>query len=292
MEDNRQEDLDLLLVFKSIKKGIINLFKSIVHLMVFSFKHFVIVGVFILIFTAIGYGIYSLRKPYYKSEMSVSHVRFENDYCKEMINNLNLAINPSNDNRDLGTKLGMNKDYAKLVKCVSYKSLNEQIAKLYADSISVMLPFKVEAEVYATEIFDTLQEKIIAYLEANEYANLRKQFDKQALVKIEQRLDNEIERMDSLKGLVEKSIVPQSKGNGIILGEPINPVLVYEAVVKLYEKKLEVNEKQHLNDSFKLMVGFSSGDRAGPGQMLFILAGALLGYIIGLIVASNRSSAK
>jgi hypothetical protein len=293
MENNTQEDLDLLFVLKSIKKGILNLFRGIIWLIEFSTKHILALVVFMAIAISISLGFYYLKKPYYTSALSIAHIRFDNDYCYEMITNLNSYINVNNNNKELAEKLSIGINYAKEIKDIKYKTLNNIIARRYADSMSVMLPFLVEVEVYDNEILDTLQKGILSYLEANEYATKRKLLEKESLDKIEQRMHAEIREMDSLKKIVSQSIIPRSTGNGIILGEPIDPVAVYKKAMESYEKLLMINRKQVLNNSFEITIGFAKSSKiAGLGKLWYYLIGSLVGYTIGILFLVRKRNRK
>jgi hypothetical protein len=152
----------------------------------------------------------------------------------------------------------------------------------------VILPFKVEVEVDNISVLPELQKGIVNYLENNEYASKLKEIDKTSLRQIEVKLDKDLNNLDSLKRILEKSIVPQNTGNGIILGEPINPITVYDISLKLYEKKLQISNKQKMNNSFNVMVGFAESKSNGKGKVYFILIGILIGYFAGLLFLKRK----
>jgi hypothetical protein len=290
MEDQKQEDLDIQYVFKSIKKGISGFLNSILWLINFSFKKILQLSVFVVIAVGICLGAYYMEKPYYRSELFISHIRLDNDYCYEMIRNLNSLINESRENADLAEKLQLKPELAKSIKQISYKSTNDKLAKQYTDSTSVLLPFKVEVEVYDNEVLPDLQKGILNYLESNEYAIQQKQIKKESLDLVELRIKDEIKEIDSLKRLVNLSIIPRGTGNGIILGEPIDPVSIYARAMISYEKLMDVNKDKLLNDSFHLMVGFNKNYKvAGHGKLFYIALGCLIGYIIGLLFLLRKN---
>jgi hypothetical protein len=283
MENNKQEDLDMLYVLRSINKGIGRFFRSIVWLFEFSLKNFRTLALFIIVFVALCLGIYLLKKPYYRSQLSISHIRFENDYCYEMVESLDSYIT-GNENPALAERLSISKNDAAKVQSIKYKPLNENIASRFIDSVSVLLPFKVEVEVYDNSVLDTLQKGILKYLESNRYATKIKEIEKQVLEKTEQRLEKEITEIDSLKKIVNAGIVPRSSGNGIIFGEPLDPVLIYKRGMDLYEKKTFIAKKKLLNNSFEVIIGFGkSPKRANYGKVFYIGIGLLGGYLIGLL---------
>jgi hypothetical protein len=291
MEDKQQEDLDMLYVLKSIKKGIANFFNGIAWLLQFSYKKAKGLIIFMTVSTLVCFGIYTLQTPYYNSELIISHTRFENDFCSAMIDNLNSYIGGTSNNSEIAEKLSLSETEALAIRSLKYSPANEELAKKYADSLFIFLPFKVEAEVYDNNVLDNLQKGIMNYLETNEYALKRREIDKQSLVKTEAKIKSEIVEIDSLKQLINQSIVPRGSGNGIILGEPIDPVNVYRRGFELYEKQLVLNKKQELNNSFEVIVGFIKKPvPANLGLLFYLFFGALCGYIVGIIWFLKRQT--
>jgi hypothetical protein len=282
MEDKRQEDLDVLYILGSIKRMLRNFFNSVGRVISFSLRNFVRIGFIMLIFVVIGILLSSLIRPYYTSYLSVSHIRLNNEFCSEMIFNLNTYID-GNGNEDLAAILGLSSEKASMVKRLRYKPMNESLSKRYADSLLVLLPFKVEADVYDKAVLDSLQVTVIKYMESNERANKLKLLDQQAYAMRETKLNKEMLELDSLKKLVNNSIVPRGTGNGIILGEPIDPVAIYRNAMDLFERKVELQLKQQTINTFEVIVGFNRGAKqSSPGKLTFALIGALIGYFVGL----------
>jgi|GEM_PF-2904593 hypothetical protein len=289
MEDKRQEDLDILIVGKSIKNGIVNFFKSLAWLIDFSLKKALILSLFVVVAVSASLTLYYFQKPYYKSELSVSHIRLDNYYCYEMIRNLNSLLNEERGNSELADELKVRPEVAKAVRNILYAPANLNLARQYSDSMEVLLPFKVEVEIYDNEILPELQTGIMNYLESNEYASKLKQIETQSQNQVEQRIKDEIKEIDSLKLLVNQSIVPRGQGNGIILGEPIDPVSIYTRAMLSYEKLMKLNKEKEFNNSFQVMVGFhKSYKMAGKGLIFHIAMGMLIGYVIGISILLRR----
>lgn len=293
MESNKQDDLDVVYVLGAAKRGVKGLATSISGLFTFTIRNFFILLLFALGGAGLAFGLYQLKTPYYESDFTVSHIRFENDYCAEMVKNLNASINHQENNATLAEKLKIDPSMAAQIKHISSRPLNEHMAKVYADSLAIFLPFKVEVEVYDNRILPTLQNSIMDYFENNEYAVTLKELDKKSLDYIEKRVKDEIVEIDSLKKIVTKSIMPRATGNGIILGEAMEPVDIYKHGIESYEKLVEVNKKQALNKSFQLMVGYTTNNaEAGLPKWAYLLLGMFVGYIAGVVVLSRRHSAK
>lgn len=293
---SRHEEVDLLFVIRSIKKGIRNFTDFIGWMFSFTLKHFVVFILCVGFGLAIGYFLFTLKKPYYRSEFTTSHIRFENGYCSEMIDNLNSYVNDGGNNEGLAQVLNIDVNVANQVRCFHYKPFNERISKLYADSVSVLLPFKVEVEVYNNEILSKLQNSILNYLESNTYAQQLKEIEKKSLDLVEKRFIDEITEIDSLKQQVNKSIIPRASGSGVILGEAIEPVLIYKRAMDSYDRLMDVKKRKELNESFQLVIGFTKNNVvAGLGKKSYLAVGAIIGYFAGmlfLVVMTRRIRAK
>jgi len=271
--NSEEKEIDLLFIFRSIKKGFLNLFKSIGELIFFSIKNIKTLLIFIVIGVSIGAGIFFLKKPLFDSVLTMSHTRLNNGQCEDMVNSLTkTAINDT----ILARKLNVDVKLAKQIKSISYVSLNKIKD---ADSLLNISDFKIEAKVYNASILDTLQKKILNFLESNEYATKRKEINRLYLDKYEERVKSQILAVDSLKRIVDKSILPRSIGNGIILGESIDPVKVYQEGMNLYKSQLNINEERELNNSFEVIVGFSS-----PVPLNSLLLNIIKGFIISLVL--------
>ncbi len=292
MENKKQEDLDIITLVKAVNGGIKSFFDKVLWLINFSLKHFLTFLPFIIVFCGLFLGLYYAKKPVYKSTISLSHIRVENDYCYQMIKNLDNCID-GKFNSKLASELSLATEYASQIISINYLPLNNNISLRFADSVTVLLPFKIEVEVYDTSILDSLQKCLFNYLENNEYAKKLKGLDDEALGLTQNRLKSELHSMDSLKTLVEQSIIPRSQGTGIILGEPINPVEIYKESVEMFEKQIIVSKALKSNDTFKIRVGFPKfTKRSDAGPVFYVFLGILFGYFTGLVVLVRRSARK
>ncbi|MES2139001.1 MAG: hypothetical protein V4511_04795 [Bacteroidota bacterium] len=276
-DNNSSDEIDLRSVFSSIKKGGGDLFRSVGEFIYFSIKNIKTLIAFIIIGVSISLAMFYLKKTVYVSDLTISHTRLNNGECYSLINDLTKPGNDRND-RILSEKLNIDIKMAKQIKSISCKALNEALEKNYKDSAFVLLPFKVEVRVYSASILDSLQSGILHFLESNEYATKRKKISKLYLDKFEEKIKSEIIAIDSLKRIVDKSILPRSLGNGIIMGESIDPVKVYQEGMNLYKSQLNINEQRELNNSFEIIIGFSS-----PTPSSNLIVNILKGFIFSLL---------
>lgn len=284
MKNGSSEEIDLFSIFQSIKRGVAGFLHPIGELIDFCFKNFKTLLLFCIIGVVIAVGLFFLKKKIYTSELTLTHNRLNNSECYSLLNDLTRLLensSPEND-KTLAKKLNISVNDVRQIKNITPKALNESLEKKYKDSASVILPFKVEARIYNPSILNDLQTGILSYLETNEYVFKRKEINRKHLELYEEKIRTEITGIDSLKQLVDKSIVPRAGGNGIILGEPIDPVKVYQAGLDLYKLQLRVDEQKQLNNSFEVMIDFSP---AVPFSSLlyYILGGGLSSFFVGLL---------
>jgi hypothetical protein len=279
--NNQSEEIDLFYIFRRIKEGVMNLFRSIGRLINFSVKNIKTLIIFVLVGVSLSLGVFFFKQTVYVSDLTVSHTRLNNGECYSMINDLTKLLK-SGDDATLSAKLGIDVKMVKQIKSISSKALNESLEKNYKDSAFVLLPFKIEAKVYSPSILDSLQKGILRFLESNEYATKRKEISKLYLDKFEEKIKGEIIAIDSLKHIVDKSILPRSLGNGIILGESIDPVKVYQEGMNLYKSQLNINEQKELNDSFEVLIGFSAATPSSS-VLSYIVIGFVCSFVLGLL---------
>lgn len=275
-DNNNKDEIDLISVFSTIKKAFSNLINKIYSLFQYSILHIKTLLVFILIGATIGYGLFKLSPKVYESDLTLSHKRMTNGQCIDIINNLSQSAKTK---EVLSKKLNIDLNTATKIKSITYKPLNNSNIN---DSLLKLSDFKIEIKVYDKDILDSLQPKILSFLESNEYAAKRKEMNRLYLEKLEDRIKNQIISIDSLRKIVDKSIIPKSLGNGIIMGESIDPVKVYQESLNLYQSQLRISNDKELNDSFEIVVGFSSAIPTSS-TLNNVLLGGILGYLAGLI---------
>lgn len=280
--ENNKEEIDLIYVLRSIKNGVSNFFSWIINT---TLKKILFVIVFAGIGTGIGFLTFTYKKPMYVSDLTINHTRFDNDQCYELINNLTKL---NGKEKQLSKVLKMDEKMLLEVKSISYEPLNARVTKIYNDSADVMLPFKVFVEVYDPVVLDSLQSSIMYYLESNEYGVKRKELQKDYLTKYSEKIKNELKSVDTLKHLVNESIIHKNMGNGVVIDEPIDPVRISQRNIELCNAELKIEELKELNNSFELIVGFNGGVLKTANLMLSLSYGFIFGYIICLIWLYRR----
>lgn len=293
MEEKKHEEVDLASVARGLKSIFIQLGRAISKLSRYTWENLEPIMLFTIVFALLFFGLAFTKPPFYNSIASFAHMRLNNDYVFQMINNLRFHLDEKNGNEKLGEVLKLDKEAAKAVKTIVYRPINVEFTRKHKDSVRVLLPFEIAVEVYDNSILDTLEGAILNYLENNPYALRRRTLDEQTLEDAERRIDHELKQIDSLKHVVSDAILPRAQGNGIILGEPVDPVRVSERATTLYELKQDLQRRRRLNNSFEVMVGFTADERiVGPRKGFYTLFGGILGYLTGLLYVSRRNRWK
>jgi hypothetical protein len=275
--EKQKEEIDLVYILVSIKNGFTGSCRWIFNV---TMQNFLIVLSFCIIGLGIGFTIFSIKEPVFVSELSISHIRFSNDQCYELVNNLT-KLNGKDE--QLSKMLKIDIASARKIKSILYLPLNSRVNKLYNDSAMVITPFKVAVEVYNPSVLDSLQTSIMNYLESNEYGVKRKELDKESIEKYINKLKSEGNDVDTLKKIVNQSILRKNQGNGVLIDEPIDPVKITQKSIELYDSQLSYEKKIKLNDSFELMTGFNGGVQQSANALMSMAAGCFYGYLAVLL---------
>jgi hypothetical protein len=289
MED-KNKDPDLGVVIRSFKEEFKVVFKPFVWIIQTTKQYKLLILICGLLGAAAGLFLNLSQKPFYKATVCFSHQRISDEYCGEMIKGISELVGKNVNNAFLAKKLSVSESVIQNLKSIRYETLNQNLAKFYKDSTDVKLPFKIEVETFDISTLDTLQAGLLNYFESNDYASRLKEIDVLLLKQKEARIKDELKEIDSLKLVVSKSIIPRSTGTGIILGEPVNPMSLYNSSNFLSDKHADIRKKELLNNSFYVVVAFAENAKpAGLGKLSFLVIGFLFGWILGLIVAAFRT---
>jgi hypothetical protein len=220
--------------------------------------------------------------------MISAHTRLNNSYCSEIVSSLDSYLD-GKKNLELARVLRIHPKQSAQVKSLEYQDISESLALKYRDSLNTVLPFKVNACVYNVNVLDTLQTAILSYMESNNLAAKLKEFDREVYLRTIDQLEREIAQNDSLKKLINNSIIPRGPSSGLIYGEPLDPVNVYRRTMDLFDKKVATEIKLKNINTFDVAVDFNkSMKQSGPGMFSFTLTGTFIGYIIGVIIIYRK----
>lgn len=283
------EDLDLWSFFKKIGQFCVAIGNTLVAMVRITLSKLVFFSFMLLVGAGIGLAAYFLMKPVYITHMIIKSKFLNNDYCSQLTNTLDDLTDHDEDAPVLADKLHIPTKMAEQIKSIRFRNFSEKFEKLYKDSIAVDAPFKVEVKVHDPSILDSLQKGVTDYFEMNEFAQKVKAVKKDNFNLLKNKINEELQEIDSVKQLVNSSIVPRATGNGIIMGEPLDPVHVYQKAIDLYKNELHIHERLALIDNIEVVEGFTKFNKPHwPKLWLNMLLGAVAMYIIGIIWVSYK----
>jgi len=286
-EPEKNDEIDLRVIYRALKDSISNLWKFTVGLFLLVLKRWIMVLCFSLLGLAIGIGLFFIVKPTYVSTLILSSHVLTNDYCADIIQELELIVEDDTPNL-LAKKLKIDSVTAKEIKRIEFYNYDEKLKEKYKDKDTIVLgrPFKIKVFAYSNIIFDTLQKALVNYLENNPYALKRKEIKKQDNIMMREKLKTEIKQLDSLKNAVSVNLLPRGNQSGFVFGQPIDPINIYREGVLFFQKELELNKEMILMDNIQVISDFSvRGKPNSPKLSVATTAGGIGGFLFGLIFA-------
>ena len=284
-ESNKSEEIDLILIFSKIKLAFVNFGNFFLNIFRIALKRWVLLLIISLLGAGIGIGLFFLAKPVYISSFTLSSNTLSNDFCADIIEDLELIIK-DNTPEVLAKKLKIDTTIAKEINALEFQNYDEKLKKLYKDKDTVVLgrPFKIIAYTYNNKIFSALQKALVDYLENNEYALKRKELKMNNILLMREKLKGEIHQLDSLKFVVAANLLPRGSTNGFVFGQPLDPINVYKEGINLFQDDLNLNSNLVLIDNIQVIKDFSPRAKQDSPKLVrnIVIYGFVL-FVIGLI---------
>ena len=108
---------------------------------------------------------------------------------------------------------------------------------------------------------------------------------RQRLEALKEDFIEKIRGLDSLKNILNTTIVPRSNGQGVILGEPISPIDAYEMMQKFYDDQKEIEEQLTLLQNIEILQPFLKITASNyPDYKKLFFFSILIGLAIALIL--------
>lgn len=241
--NNSSSEIDLLQLLTSVLDGISRLISLIwKHILVF-------LGIFLLI-GVLGYGIrYIIPRHYVTKAVFVSRLLPAN-YCTYLINAINEQVK-STDAEALSTSLHISPNIAYDLNNISAEAIEQDTSSLDKDDPEAA-GFAVILTLNNMQNLDTIQSGLIRCLEENNYTKTRNEAKQRDLLSMKNTLSERISSLDTLKKLLYERYSSPRREQGIIFGEPADPVAVYKEEMKYYKEQQIVNNK--LSDPHSIQV--------------------------------------
>lgn len=146
--------------------------------------------------------------------------------------------------------------------------------------------FEITATVSDNKILSELQQGIIMYLSNNDYAQRRVVLNKEKLKVLIEKVDNEINQIETLKKQIESGSVLNSASSNLVLMEPTN---LYEQSLMMIEKKQEFIEELALVESIEVVKEFTPFAKpTNPSWIICLVGGLAAGLILGFAILFFR----
>ncbi|MGB8191195.1 MAG: hypothetical protein WCF67_04705 [Chitinophagaceae bacterium] len=257
MEQKRNqssEEIDLLYFFRPAA----NIFKRV---WTFALDYIKLLAHNRLLFAAIlllgtlaGYCLRYVIPPAYKTEAIFISDMIPGRYCTNLLQNLNELRRPKNI-PELARTLNISTDAAWQIQGIIPTATQKDTFVVEKRDSSMWL-FRVTLIMHDMQHLEEIQNGLIYYLENNEYVRKRKAARLKNLITQREDLISRVRSLDSVKTLVNSSVVSRNQGQGIILGEPINPVSIYQAEVSYLRDRLNIEERIATIDNIELLQPF------------------------------------
>jgi hypothetical protein len=276
---HQYEEIDLINFFKPL--GML-LKKLLAYFSVYLNKLWQgkVLFISIVIFAVvIGYALrFVIPKRYSTEAIFISH-SINGGLCSILINNLDEYA----DNRNpsiLANQLKLPPSVAGTIKSLEATLMKDTFPLEEKDT--VVSRFTVRLISTDNQGIAAIQRGIQDYLENNEYSRKRKMARLATINNLDSAYEKKLMGLDSLKKLINSSIVPRSTGQGIILGEPIDPVNVYQTEMNYIQERLKNKEYLASSDNIELLQPFFVPDSFNYPVFNHFLKPA---FICGLLLA-------
>lgn len=288
MEQKRttsSEEIDLLYFFRPVS----NAFKragnwALDYIRLLAYNRFLFAAI-LLLGSAAGYCVRYFIAPSYKTEAIFISDMIPARYCTNLVQNLNELRRPGNI-PELARRLNIPQDAAWQIQGIIPTAAPKDTFVVEKRDSSMSL-FRVTLVLSSMQHIDTIQSGLVRYLENNDYVRKRKEARLNNLVMQKADLEQRIKNLDSLRTLVTNSVVPRSQGQGIILGEPINPVSVYQAEVAYLRDKLNIQERIATIDNIEVLQPFFKlNEYNHPNYDKYLNYAFLASFLFGLLIVA------
>lgn len=240
-QTSSSEEIDLLYFFRPVS----NAFKKATawgtdYVRLLAHNRFLFAAI-LLAGSVAGYCLRYVIPPSYKTNAILVSDMLPAHYCVTLLENLNELRKPGNI-PTLAKELNISTNAAWEIKGITP-------AAFYRDSFALekrdtsMSIFTVSLILQDMRYLEEIQKGLISYLENNEYIRRRKAERTRSWTTQIAQLDVRRRTLDSLRIIISNSIIPRSQGQGIILGQPIDPVTIYQAESNYLKERLSLEER-------------------------------------------------
>jgi hypothetical protein len=275
-QPNNSEEIDLLYFFNPLIQGTKRYFQKLRR------NLFLFLGI-LLACSAIGYSLKFFLPKYFRTNaIFVSYLPA--DFSSSMINDLQNLIDNNQNASELAELLRISPASASTIKNLSTQPLDSLSYMNKKDTTASA--FKIYLTVNDASSIPIIEEGLKNFLENNEYSLKRKQAKRQTLEAMKNDYIQKIKGLDSLKDILNTTILPRSNGQGVILGEPISPIDAYALMQKFYQGQKEIEEQLMLLQNIEILQPFLKIKASNyPDYNKIFFYSVLIGLVLALLIA-------
>ncbi len=245
-QSRNSEEIDLLYFFNPAIRAVKTYFKKLQK------GIFVFLAIF-LVCIAIGYSLRFIFPKYFKTNaIFVSYLPA--DFASSMINNLQNLVEDEKNVSVLAEQLQISPAVASTINGVSTQVIDTLSYMNIKDTTASA--FRIYLTVSDPNSIPIFQQGLKSFLENNEYSLKRKEAKRKTLEALRNDFMEKIKGLDSLKNILNTTIVPRSNGQGVVFGEPISPIDAYEMMQKFYNDQKEIEEQLALLQNIEVLQPF------------------------------------
>jgi hypothetical protein len=275
-QQNNSEEIDLLYFFNPVIQGV----RKYILCLQRNFGWFL----FILIITiAIGYSSRFFLPKYFRTNAIFVSYNLPASYSASMVNNLQALTESPKNATVLAEQLKIPVSSASSIQSLSTETMNSFSDLNNRDTTASA--FKIFLTVDDANNIPIIQEGLRMFLENNQFSIKRREAKRQTLEAMRNNFIEQIKGLDTLKNILNSSVIPQVHGQGIILGEPISPIEAYQVMQKFYSQQKEVEEQLALLKNIEVLQPFQRIKKSNyPNYNLILLYSLLIGFGMALIL--------
>ena len=133
-ESNKNDEIDLLLILSKIKFLFASIWSFLSSIYYIALKRWSLLLLCSVPGISIGIALFFYMKPVYISTLTVSSNALSNDFCSDIIEDLELIIKDKTPDL-LAEKLKIDANIANQIKEIEFQNYDEKLKKLYKDQI-------------------------------------------------------------------------------------------------------------------------------------------------------------
>ncbi len=324
--NNNSDEIDLRQLFAAIGDFFKNIFIGFILIIVgiknATIKYFQIIFLFVVLGGLIGIALNFYLPDYYTSSMLLQSKHASGRLMENSVDKLNQLCEEQNYS-ELANMLKIDSSAAANLKGFNYEPfvseeeivelevLKEQLKSEIKDEVVInkfverlknenKATYRIFVQVYNNKKLSRLEEPLLNYFKGSDYVAKRIEIETQILKLKEQNIQEEIQKLDSLKTLLLKNFNlyaerTRSGSNNVIMNDDQldDPMNIFNESRKQNDELLRVREELYLTPSFELIDGFtvfSKPDSPGLLKLGFYscLYGLLVAYIIILLIFFNK----